>query len=116
MTVMAPPPPPPYEKYQAQGSPPITISSAMFPSPSFGRDPVTTVCRNCHSNVRYLRNLLWRPGLIFKNGCEQPIDRTIGLLFFVKMACNIRRNFLKNVVLATQLVAGQLKDDIFGLQ
>ena len=45
------PPPPPYEKSQAQGLPPPTISSAMFPSPSFGLEPVTTLCRNCHSNV-----------------------------------------------------------------
>ena len=58
ITVMAAPPPP-YEKCQTQGLAPVTISSAMFPSPSFGREPVTTVCRNCHSNVNF-DNQCWR--------------------------------------------------------
>ena len=52
-TTAARPPPPPYEKCQAQSLPPVTVTSSMFPSPSFGREPVRTVCRNCHSNVNY---------------------------------------------------------------
>ena len=52
-----PPPPPPYEKSQAASLPPVAITSAMFPSPSFGRERVATMCRNCHSNVETIQNI-----------------------------------------------------------
>ena len=57
MTGTGPPPPPPYEKSQAASLPPVAITSAMFPSPSFGREPVATMCRNCHSNVETIQNI-----------------------------------------------------------
>ena len=42
-------------------APPVT-TSVLYNSPySFGKDPVTTVCKNCGANVRkYFQNMIFR--------------------------------------------------------